>query len=353
MNPAIRDLLENAFTGGASDVFMIEGERPRVRKDGEVIIAHGGPVSKEDVAAIWRECGCDPDSTNDGDSSLAVEGAGRLRANVYRSLGRLGVVLRPIKKEIPGFDELGVPGELLASWMQRRSGLVIVCGPTGSGKSTTIAACLQWINQNQMRHIVTIEDPIEYLFENEHSWFSQREVRRDTENFNVALRAALRQNPDVILFGEIRDAESAFTALRAAETGHLVISTLHGSGVAGVATALDRLNRILSDSGSAGAASLLSHQLIGVIAQQLLPRINGGVVAVLEYFENSGAARKWIEEGRYDDIKDFLNKSDEATACSFLRYLIAATQQGIIDPAVARTATDRPQDFDRAMRGIS
>jgi pilus retraction protein PilT len=353
VNPDIRSLLEQAFNAGASDVFMIEGERPRVRNEGEIIIAHGAPVAHEDIAAIWRTCGFDPTLTNDGDSSIAVEGIGRLRTNAYRSLGRLAVALRPIKKEIPDFDELGLPGDMLASWMQRRSGLVIVCGPTGSGKSTTIASCLEWVNHNQARHIVTIEDPIEYLFENDRALFSQREVRRDTENFNIALRAALRQNPDIILFGEIRDAESAFTALRAAETGHLVISTLHGSGVAGVPTAMDRLNRILSDTSTAGAASLLSHQLVGAIAQQLLPRIDGGLVAVLEYFENVGATRKWIEEGRYDELKDYLNKADESVGCSFLRYLIAATNQGILDPAVARSATDRPQDFDRAMRGIS
>ena len=353
MNPEIRSLLENAFTGGASDVFLMEGEKPRVRASGEVIIAHGRPVKREDIEYIWKSCGFDPASVNDGDSSVSVEGIGRLRTNVYRSLGRLAVAFRPIKKEIPTFGQLGLPGPLLASWMERRSGLVIVCGPTGSGKSTTIASCLQWVNEHQARHIVTIEDPIEYLFENDRSWFSQREVRRDTENFNVALRAALRQNPDIILFGEIRDAETAFTALRAAETGHLVISTLHGSGVAGVPVALERLNRILSDSGTGTAASLLAHQLIGVIAQQLLPRIDGGVVAVLEYFQNEGATRKWIEEGRYDDLKDHLNKVDESTGCSFLRYLIAATNQGIIDSVTARSATDRPQDFDRAMRGIS
>ena len=353
MNPEIRSLIDNAFTGGASDVFLMEGERPRVRSDGDIVIAHGGPVAREDIAEIWTTCNCDPNKESDGDSSINIEGVGRLRSNMYRSLGRLAVALRPIKKEIPTFDELGLPGDMLASWMQRRSGLVVVCGPTGSGKSTTIAACLQWVNRNQPRHIVTIEDPIEYLFQNERALFSQREVRRDTDNFHVALRAALRQNPDIILFGEIRDAETAFTALRAAETGHLVISTLHGSGVAGVPTAMERLHRILSDSGSAGAASLLSHQLVGAIAQQLLPRIDGGVVAVLEYFENGGATRKWIEEGRYDEIKDFLNKADDANGCSFLRYLIAATRQGIIDPAIARSATDRPQDFDRAMRGIS
>lgn len=353
MNPEIRSLLENAFTGGASDVFMIEGERPRVRSAGEVIIAHGGPVAREDIGEIWKSCGFDPATTNDGDSSISVDGVGRLRTNVYRSLGRLAVALRPIKKDIPTFEQLGLPGPLLASWMERRSGLVIVCGPTGSGKSTTIAACLEWVNRHQARHIVTIEDPIEYLFENDRAWFSQREVRRDTADFNVALRAALRQNPDIILFGEIRDAESAFTALRAAETGHLVISTLHGSGVAGVPTAMERLNRILSDATSAGAASLLAHQLIGAIAQQLLPRIDGGLVAVLEYFQNEGATRKWVEESRYDDLKDYLNKSEESVGCSFLRYLIAAVNQGIIDPAIARSATDRPQDFDRAMRGIS
>jgi twitching motility protein PilT len=354
VTPEILSLIESAFTGGASDVFLVEGERPRVRKDGEILIAHGGPVPREAIADIWKACKIDPETEHDGDSSFPVAGIGRLRVNGYRTLGRLGVVMRPIKREIPTFEELGLPGGLLASWMERRSGLIIVSGPTGSGKSTTIASCLQWVNQNQQRHVVTIEDPIEYLFENDRAWFSQREVKRDTENFHVALRAALRQNPDIILFGEIRDAETAFAALRAAETGHLVISTLHGSGVAGVPMAMERLNRIMSDSAQSAAASLLSHQLVGAIAQQLLPRMDGGgVVAVLEYFQNEAITRKWLAEGNYNDLKDHLNRCDESTGCSFLRYLIAATQQGILDPAVARSATDRPQDFDRALRGIS
>lgn len=353
MSPEIRDLIQNAFTGGASDVFLIEGERPRVRGDGEIIIAHGGPITTEQVADIWTSCGMNPETDNDGDSSFELENVGRLRVNGYRTLGRLGVVMRPIKKVIPSFEELGLPGPLLASWMERRSGLILVCGPTGSGKSTTIASCLEWVNRHQPRHIVTVEDPIEYLFENDRAWFSQRELKRDTESFHVALRAALRQNPDIILFGEIRDAESAFSALRAAETGHLVISTLHGSGVAGIPVAMERLNRIMSDSVDTGALSLLSHQLIGAIAQQLLPRIDGGVVAVLEYFQNEAITRKYLAEANYADLKDHLNKCDESVGASFLRYLISATRQGIIDPAVARSATDRPQDFDRAMRGIS
>ncbi|BCX46725.1 twitching motility protein PilT [Haloferula helveola] len=352
MHASILELLTTAFTGGASDVFLVEGERPRVRKDGEVIIAHGEPIEEEAIAGVWRECGMDPDEDNDGDASFVVPGAGRLRVNSYRTLGRIGMVLRPIKSEIPDFEELGLPGELLTKWLGRRSGLILVCGPTGSGKSTTVAACLEWINRNQQRHIVTIEDPIEYLFVNQQSFFSQREVQRDTSDFETALRQALRQNPDVIFFGEIRDADSALAALRAAETGHLVISTLHGSGVSGVPVAMERLTRML-DAGSFGTTQLLARQLIGVIAQQLLPRLDGGLVAVLEYFENVAVTRKFITEGAFSEVRDYLDRADGSTACPFLRYLVAATKQNIVDVDVARSACDRPQDFDRAMRGIS
>ena len=352
MNAELLELLTTAFTGGASDVFLIEGEPPRVRKDGEVIQAFGGAMERGVIAEVWSHCGIDPQEELDGDASFVVPGVGRLRMNAYRTLGRLGAVMRPIKSEIPEFDELGLPGELLASWLAKRSGLILVCGPTGSGKSTSVAACLEWINRHQSRHIVTIEDPIEYLFTNRRSFFSQREVSRDTGDFDIALRQALRQNPDVIFFGEIRDAGSALAALRAAETGHLVISTLHGSGVAGVPVAMERLSRMLSQEIS-GTTQLLSRQLIGVLAQQLLPRVDGGVVAVLEYFENASVTRKLIAEAAYSEIRDHLDRADGSKACPFLRYLVAATKQNIIDPDTARSACDRPQDFDRALRGIS
>jgi twitching motility protein PilT len=352
MNEEILELLTTAFTGGASDVFLVEGEGPRVRKDGEVIEAFGSVVTHAALAELWRHCGIDPAEALDGDASFVVPGLGRLRLNAYRTLGRLGVVMRPIKSEIPGFDELGLPGDLLASWLTKRSGLILVCGPTGSGKSTSVAACLEWINHHQSRHIVTIEDPIEYQFTNRRSFFSQREVSRDTGDFDTALRQALRQNPDVIFFGEIRDPESALAALRAAETGHLVISTLHGSGVAGVPVAMERLSRMISQEVS-GTTHLLARQLLGVLAQQLLPRLDGGLVAILEYFENAAVTRKLIAEGAYSEIRDHLDKSDGSKSCPFLRYLVAATRQNIIDADTARAACDRPQDFDRALRGIS
>jgi len=272
--------------------------------------------------------------------------------NVYRTLGRLAAVLRPVKVEAPSFEELGLPEDLLKKWISRRSGLILITGPTGSGKSTTVAACLDWINRNYSRHIVTIEDPIEYLFENDKSYFSQREVNRDTGDFDIALRQALRQNPDVIFFGEIRDPESALAALRASETGHLVISTLHGSGVAGVPTSLERVNRMLA-SHSTNTPGLLSQQIIGIMSQQLLPRLNGGLVAVLEYFSNVGVTRKWISQGKFDELRDHINRSQDDDSCPFLRYLVAAVNQNIVDPQTARASCDRPQDLDRALRGIS
>jgi len=350
MDESLHDLLRTVFKGGATDVFLTEDQPPRVRTDGAVIIAHGPNLSREVIAGLWRECGLDPDTGLEADAGVVVPGIGRLRVNVYRTLGRLAAALRPIKHEIPDFEELGLPADLLTSWIQRKSGLVLVTGPTGSGKSTTLASCLDWLNQRKARHVVTIEDPIEYLFENNHCLFSQREVRRDTANFADALRAALRQSPDVILVGEIRDAETAVTALRAAETGHLVLSTLHSSGV--VDTLL-RLNGILENAPDTATGGLLAQQLIGVISQQLLPRINGGLIAILEYLTNEGATRQWIAEGKHTELQDHLERPDRDESCSLLRYLVAATRQNILETETARAASPRPQDFDRSMKGIS
>ncbi|RYZ15558.1 MAG: type IV pili twitching motility protein PilT, partial [Myxococcaceae bacterium] len=228
-------------------------------------------------------------------------------------------------------------------------GLVLITGPTGSGKSTTVASCLDWINRHQRRHIVTLEDPIEFLFTNDQSLFSQREIRQDSLNFSEGLRAALRQSPDVLFLGEIRDAETAVTALHAAETGHLVISTLHSSSVV---ETLDRFANLLRGE-SEGALSLLSSQLIGIVSQQLLPRAGGGLFLAVEYMQNEAATRRWIQESRFTELQDHLLKSGNANNCSLLRYLVAAVQEGYLEADVARGACARPQDFDRAMRGIT
>lgn len=349
MIDALTQLIRDAFADAATDVFLVEGEPPRIRREGDVVLLHPGPVSREAMIQFWESCGIDPATHPEADLSWQLPHGGRLRVNLYHTLGRLAAVMRPIRAKIPPLAELGLPADLLESWMQRRYGLILVTGPTGSGKSTTVASCLDWINHHLARHIVTLEDPIEFLFENDLSLFSQREIRQDSESFATGLRASLRQSPDVLFLGEIRDSETALTALHAAETGHLVISTLHSSSVV---ETLERFSHLLK-SETSGALNLLASQLIGVISQQLLPRLGGGLFPALEYLQNEAATRRWILEHKLTELQDHLQKSNGMTNCSLLDYLVASTRQGFVDPDIARSACPRPQDFDRAMRGIS
>lgn len=349
MNSALNQLIRDAFLNSATDVFLIEDEPPRIRKDGEVLEIHPGAVPRVAMEEFWKSCGVDPDATLEMDISWKLPGSGRLRVNLYHTLGRLGAVLRPIRNEIPPLAELALPSALLESWMQRRQGLILVTGPTGSGKSTTVASCLDWINHEMCRHIVTLEDPIEFLFTNDRSLFSQREMRQDSTDFATGLRSTLRQSPDVIFLGEIRDRETAITALQASATGHLVISTLHSSSIV---ETLDRFSHLIQ-TGTAEAYHLLASQLVGILSQQLLPRLGGGLFPALEYMQNTAATRRWIQENRLTELQDHLLKSDEATNCSFLEYMVASVNQGYLAADVARDACPRPQDFDRAMRGIT
>jgi pilus retraction protein PilT len=349
MDNALHQLIRDAFAGEATDVFLVEGEPPRIRREGDVVVLHPGPIPRSGLKEFWKSCGVDPATRHEADISWQLPNGGRLRVNLYHTLGRLAAVMRPIRNVIPPLAELGLPGPLMQSWMQRRYGLILITGPTGSGKSTTVASCLDWINRNLARHIVTLEDPIEFLFENDKSLFSQREIQLDSDSFASGLRAALRQSPDVLFLGEIRDAETAITALHAAETGHLVISTLHSSSVV---ETLDRFSHLLS-SESSGALNLLASQLVGILSQQLLPRLGGGLFPALEYLQNEAGTRRWILENRLADLQDHLHKGDGVSNCSLLDYLVASVQQGYLDADIARAACARPQDFDRAMRGIT
>jgi len=349
MDDALVNLIQNAFRYESTDVFLVEGDPPRIRREGSVVELHPGPIPRSAMEDLWTRCGVDFNETKETDVSWQIPNGERLRVNVYRTLGRLAAVLRPIKKAIPTLEELALPVELLQSWFQRKNGLVLITGPTGSGKSTTLASCLNWINQRMCRHIVTLEDPIEFLFENENSLFSQREIRLDTESFATALRSSLRQSPDVIFVGEIRDTETALTALQAAETGHLVVSTLHS---ASVTETIARFINLLGGSDS-GALHLLSAQLIGIVSQKLLPKVGGGMFPALEYMQNEAGTRRWILEERTADLQDHMDKSDGTRSCSALDYLVASVKQGHLDFDVARGACGRPKDLDRAMRGIS
>ncbi len=343
--------LQSTRQHGASDLFLEEGGPPRVKLNGAVQELSEPPVTHDDLAGFWRDCGADPASQTDHDASFSLEEGSRFRVSLFRHSGRLGAALRVIKTQVPAMESLGVPEHVLVPWLQRRSGLILVTGATGSGKSTTLASCLEWINAHFQKHIITLEDPIEYQFTSRHSLFTQREIGTDTHSFPRALRAALRQAPDVIFLGEIRDAETAFTALQACETGHLVLSTLHSTDCVDT---LERLNTMFPDRERASGLLLLSMQLVGVLSQILVPRAgpDGGMTMLCEFLENSGATRPWIRGEKLPDIRDHLNRSQTPETQSFLRALLGALSEGRITEETALAAAPNPGDLQRAMRGL-
>lgn len=350
MSNELAELTHSAATHGASDLFLSAGALPRIRVGGSIATLGESPLSESALLAFWRALGADPDSTTDHDASHVDPAGHRFRVNLYRHLGKPAAVLRHIKSHIPQLADLGLPAELLQNWMLQPSGLVLVTGATGSGKSTTLASCLDWLNAHADRHIVTIEDPVEYLFEDKMSFFSQREVNVDTTSFAKGLRASLRQSPDVILVGEIRDSETATTALQAAETGHLVLSTLHSSSVTDT---LERLTNLFPPAERASALLLLSSQLVGILSQKLLPTAQGSLRVIVEHLHNEGATRDWIRATALPEINDHLRRAAVPGNRSFLASLVDAVQDGSIDPSVAEQASANATEFRRALRGIS
>ena len=345
----LENSLHSWLSQGATDVFLSEGAVPRVRANGELVQLETGPMSREDLETLWEACRASVENDRDRDVRMQMAGGGYLRVNLYRAMDKLSAAIRPIKDEIPDMDSLGLPSLLLRSWTSRASGIIIVTGATGSGKSTTIASALDDLNDRYRKHIVTLEDPIEYLFSNKESYFSQREISSDTNDFAAALRATLRQNPDVIMVGEIRDEETARMTLKASETGHLVLTTLHSPGVV---ETMERLTNFFPSDQRATSLLLLSKHLIGVMSQALLPGTDGWLKLVTEYFENEGATRKWIREGQYREMHDFLSRSGNEHTRDLLTGLVEAYQAGLISADTGRNAAPNPGDFDRVIRGI-
>jgi pilus retraction protein PilT len=333
---------------GASDLFLHADRPPQFRINGELMTMTESPVSLEEMESLWIRCGASLEALDFDGSYIASDG-NRFRVNLFRTLFKRGAVLRPIKTLVPSLDTLGLPMELLASWIVRPSGLVLVTGPTGAGKSTTLAACLEWLNQNYHRHIVTIEDPIEYLFTPEKCLFTQREVSSDTASFAEGLRRSLRQSPDVILLGEIRDSASAITALQAAETGHLVLATLHSSNVL---DSLERLSRLFDMAEREGVLQLLSQQLVGILCQKLVPALPEGRTLVVEHFENQAVTRKWIGEGKFREMADFLAKGNNPANVTFLQSIVSMIQMERITEETGLQTAQNPRELQRRLRGV-
>ena len=307
----LSEILIHSVECRASDIHLSVGRAPNYRIDGVLHTEGEEKLKPDDVKNLImpllderhkREL----EESGQTDFAHAIPGVGRFRVNVFKQRGTLASVMRALPFEIPEPDKLGIPPEVVAVTEKKR-GLVLVTGPTGSGKSTTLASLIQVINRNRADHIITLEDPIEYLHKHDKSIVNQREIGSDTENYAKALRAALREDPDVILVGEMRDLETISTAITAAETGHLVLSTLH---TLGADKTIDRIIDVFPPDQQQQVRIQLAAVLECVVSQQLLKRSDGqGRVAALEVLFANNAVRNLIREGKTFQIASIIQTS--------------------------------------------
>ena len=344
-----QSLLEYAVAAGASDVHLKIGQPPVMRHDGELKTIDGwqplGTSQLEQVLTIVSNR--DPgrlssfEQTGELDVAYTPPGLPRLRVNAFRQRGAISLALRVIPSHVPTFAELQLPEGIEALAEQPR-GLVLCTGATGSGKSTTLAAVIGHINATRSCHIVTIEDPIEFLHDDRRSIVNQREIGLDTASFREALRRALRQDPDVILIGEMRDAETAQTAIQAAESGHLVLSTLH---TVDAAETIGRIIEFFPHEKHQQVRSILSGVLRGVISQRLLPRSDGGRVAAVEVMITNARIADLIRENRVGEIEDAVADGAYFKMQTFTQALIGLVLGGVVDTETAANAAGNRHDF--------
>ena len=299
--PEIREILEKAKAAGASDVHITVGIPPKMRVNGKLItMSEYNRLLPADTLEIVLNIMTENqrnrfEERGEYDMSFSIPDLGRYRVNAYKQRGSVALAFRLVGTKVPSPEELGVP-ESVIDLYQRKRGLVLVTGPTGSGKSTTLAAIIDKINNCRDAHVITLEDPIEYLHQHKMAMVNQREIGLDSDNYANALRAALREDPDVILVGEMRDLETISVAITAAETGHLVLSTLH---TIGAASTVDRIIDVFPPHQQQQIRVQLSNVLEAVISQQLIPTSDGrGRVAAFEVMHANHAVRNLIREGK-------------------------------------------------------
>jgi twitching motility protein PilT len=347
-------VLEFGVKNGASDIHFRPGEPPIFRVTGELRPMKGDSLTPASTRQVALNLINDPlvkaglDEVTEYDTSFSVPGLSRFRVNVYKQRGAFAVVLRAIPNSVPTIDGLGLPG-VLKTITQNERGLVLVTGATGSGKTTTLAAMLNEINANHAVHILTIEDPIEYIHKGIRSSVSQREVGIDTMNYADALRSALRQDPDVIFVGELRDHETVDIALKAAETGHLVLATVHTTDAA---KTVGRLLSFFPGDEQAAARARLSETLKATISQRLLPKADGrGMTLAMEVMVTTKTVQEYVlDPARTAGLKDVIEKGRTTYGMqSFDQHLSELYKGGHVKLEVARAAASNPADFERAL----
>ncbi len=344
--------LRRAVEDHASDLFMIAGGPISEKTDGRI-----RPISAEKVfppeterliTALYARADRSMErylATGDDDFSFAVPGLARFRVNAYRQRGSLAAVVRVVSFDIPDYQALHIPESVMAL-AEVAHGMVLVTGTAGSGKSTTQACIIDRINRTREAHIITLEDPIEYLHRDQKSIVSQREIAIDTENYLSALRSCLRQAPDVILLGEMRDHETIRTAMTAAETGHLVIATLHTKG------AVNTIDRIIDSFPSTQQSQIrvqLSMVLHTVVSQRLLPDLNGGLVPAIEIMHMNAAIRNLIRDNKSHQIDNAIISGAAEGMVSMDQSILTLVQTGQISRETALDYADQPEQLRRRL----
>src|SRR5579859_5522909 len=343
--------LQVLFERGGTDLFLTAGSPPRIRVDGALRPMEGeaylDAVKVDELvrALLSPDLMASFETHKDVDFSFTWRNLARLRGNAFQQKGQITLSLRMIPSRIPNFAELGLPPA--ATWLANLPrGLVLVTGPTGSGKSTTLASIIDHINDNRALHILTVEDPIEYVHEHKQSAVNQREVGIDSETFERALRAALREDPDVLLIGEMRDLESIQMALTMAETGHLVFATLHTNDAS---QALDRIIDVFPAERQDQIRVQLASSLAVVVAQRLVPRIDGGMVAAFEVLIANNPTRNLIREGKTNQLRNVMTTNQQEGMRTLEMHLSELIQAGIISHEAALTVSVFPKELARSL----
>lgn len=345
----LNDLIENVMAEGGSDLHFSAKSRPIIRVSGNLIpLVKKVVYASDDTRGILTELvGKEKvalfDETQEIDFSYAYKDKARFRGNAFVQQGTISIALRLIPKEIKTMTELNLP-PVLETFTQLQQGFFLVVGPVGQGKSTTLASMVEKINQDRTEHIVTIEDPIEYTFESKNSIINQREVKIDTHTFHTALKSAFRQDVDVIMVGEMRGPETMSAAVTAAETGHLVLSTLHTNNAA------QTIDRIIDTFPAAQQDQIriqLAASLAGIFSQRLVPRIAGGLIPAYELLINTEAVANLIRERRSHEINAMIETGSELGMIDMNRTLADLVRRGEITPESAISRSLNPKTFMR------
>ena len=348
----ILDWLKMAVEEGASDIFIGAGRSISFKKNGSIIHQNGGfvsPVEAEKLITDLYTLGKRPITryleTGDDDFPVTVPGLARFRVNVYRQRSTMAAIIRVVMFSIPNYKKLLIPDEVMTIATEN-NGLVLVTGPAGGGKSTTLACVIDAINKTRNCHIITLEDPIEFLHRDNQSLVSQREVSTDTDSYKVALRACMRQVPDIILLGEMRDEETIRTAITAAETGHLVISTLH---TVGAANTIDRVIDIFPPGQQQQIRVQLSMVLRMVVSQRLLPNIAGESIPAFEIMHVNNAISNIIREAKTHQIDSVIQTSAQEGMVGMDAYILKLFRNGDITKETALNNASNHEQMKRQL----